>query len=517
MSDAIDRGITVSELAPMDEAIAVPAETTAAFVGRALRGPLNQPVLVDGLGDFRRRFGATWSRSSLGPAVRQFFDHGGRRLYVVRVANNARGAMLCLPAKGSALVLRALQPGSTEQVRAAVDYDGIDPDDEVHFNLTLQRVDPGTGLVTDQELYPHVSYREDAGSFVGGQLARSSMVRIEAPFPTHRPEVTRGATAGITSAYVEHAQAGSDGHELSDYDLIGSRAAETGLFALQRIERFDLLYLPPPGKSRDLGPASLLAAERYCSERRAMLVVDPRADWVTPAEAIAGLRSSGIASANAIGYFPRARTRDDEEDTPRAVGGALAGLLCRLDRRHGPLQALDHHGLGLQRELSPVFHATDDDCRALAREGLNTLVAGPAGRARVRSSVTMSRGNDGGRQFTSLTLRRFTLSVVNAIDAGTRWAVFESPDDALVERVRAQVTAFMAGLSAAGAFADELFVVECYLGRNHGVALHEHGVTILIVFQPRGGGAPVSLNIYQTAGGCRVLPGAFAPVLNVCA
>ena len=129
MSDAVDRGITVTEMALMGESIDVSPETTAAFVGRALRGPLNQPVLVRDFGEFRRRFGDTWSSSSLGPAVRQFFDHGGRQLYVVRVANNARGAMLCLPASGSALVLRAIEPGSTERIRAAVDYDGIDEDD----------------------------------------------------------------------------------------------------------------------------------------------------------------------------------------------------------------------------------------------------------------------------------------------------------------------------------------------------------------------------------------------------
>ena len=121
MSDALDRGITVTEIAAMGHPIDATPETTAAFVGRALRGPLNTPVLVHNFGEFRRRFGDIWSRSSLGPAVRQFFEHGGRNLYIVRVVNNARGAMICLPASGSALVLRALEPGSTERVRAAVD------------------------------------------------------------------------------------------------------------------------------------------------------------------------------------------------------------------------------------------------------------------------------------------------------------------------------------------------------------------------------------------------------------
>ena len=64
--------------------------------------------------------------------MQQFFENGGSNLYVVRVANNARGALVCLPASGSALVLRAMEPGSTERVRAAVDYDGISDDDD-HF------------------------------------------------------------------------------------------------------------------------------------------------------------------------------------------------------------------------------------------------------------------------------------------------------------------------------------------------------------------------------------------------
>ena len=110
MSDSLDGGITVTEIAPMDQPIDVAPETTAAFVGRALRGPLNTPVLVHHFGEFRRRFGDSWARSSLGPAVHQFFEQGGENLYIVRVANNARGAMICLPASGSALVLLAFEP-----------------------------------------------------------------------------------------------------------------------------------------------------------------------------------------------------------------------------------------------------------------------------------------------------------------------------------------------------------------------------------------------------------------------
>ena len=112
MSDRPDRGITVTEIRAKDQPVDISFKTTAAFVGRTLRGPVDTPVLVESFGAFRRRFGDCWSRSSLGPAVRQYFDNGGERLYVVRVANNARGAMLCLPASGSALILRAVEQSS---------------------------------------------------------------------------------------------------------------------------------------------------------------------------------------------------------------------------------------------------------------------------------------------------------------------------------------------------------------------------------------------------------------------
>lgn len=501
----------------MEQAIDVLPETTAAFVGRALRGPLNTPVLVASFGEFCRRFGATWTRSSLGPAVKQFFDHGGERVYIVRVANNARGAMLCLPASGSALVLRALEPGSTERIRAAIDYDGIDDDNDELFNLTLQRVDPRTGLVMDQELFRRVNYRESAEQFVADSLSTSTLARVEKPFPSHRPELTQGPHAPYDSTYVEQVQAGSDGHELSDYDLVGSRHSESGLFALQQVARLDLLYLPPPGKGRDLGPASLLAAELFCRERGAMLIVDPPADWVTPDKAVAGVRDAGLASSNLLGYFPRMIRRDDADGTQRVVGAAIAGLLCKLDRTFGPWHDLDQGGLGFKRNLVPAYEVSDEDAHILSRGYLNNIAAGPAGRARIRGAVTVAGGSAAHRKFSSVPVRRLCLQVINSVDQATRWAVFEPNDPRIAERIRAQVTAYLSALANMGAFASERFIVECDAGLCYRSDSLEHGVTILVAFHPAGCKEPVSFTLHQTVAGCRVTPTAFAPVMQDCA
>jgi phage tail sheath protein FI len=509
LSDVVDHGITVTEIAAMDQPVDVCPETTAAFVGRALRGPLNSPVLVSNFGEFRRRFGDVWGRSSLGPAAKQFFDHGGKRLYIIRVANNARGAMLCLPASGSALVLRAVEPGSSEFIRAAVDYDGIDDENDTLFNLTLQRVNPSVGTVIDQEFFRKLSWEEDSGTFVADELLTSGIARVEQPYSTHRPERTTASGRSYESTYIDHAQAGTDGTELSNYDLIGSRRERSGLFALQNIEQFDLLYLPPTGKGRDVGPAAILAAEMYSRERGAMLIVDPLTQWSTAREAVNGVRDLGYASPNLLGYFPRVRERGSDDDVTRPIGGAFAGLLCKQDRTYGPWQSLDQQGLGLHRRLKPDHELNDEDRLLLTRAGLNVLVNGTIGKARLSGSVTMGRGSEAYAKFSKLPVRRFCLQVINTIAKATRWAVFEPEDKMLATRLHSQVLTYLHCLDDLGAFVENKFIVQCDAGVSNRPDSEEHGVTILLVFHPVGCDEPISLTLHQTASGFRVGSTAF--------
>lgn len=509
LSDVADRGITVTEVAAIDQPVDVSRETIAAFVGRALRGPINEPVLVESFGEFRRRFGDIWSRSSLGPAAQQFFEHGGRTLYIVRVANNARGAMLCLPASGSALVLRAVEPGSTEVIRAAVDYDGIDADNSELFNLTLQRIDPATGLVVDQELFHAASYRESSSQFIVDLLLTSTLARAESPLPTHRPEATSGQHLSFGSIYVGHTQEGTDGQELSDYDLVGSRKLEAGLFALARVPHIDLLYLPPPGKFRDLGATAVLAAERFCRERGAMLLVDPLLNWHSAEDAMLGVRALGYTSTNLLSYFPRMLERHENGRENRAVGGALAGLLCKLDRKYGAWQKLDQKDLCFGRTLHPSLDVDASDESALIRAGINVIAKGPAGAAKLRGSVTMGRNSS--RQFVDLRVMRSCLRVISVVDEATRWAVFAGDDARLATRIRAQVIACLASFAAMGAFANDQFVVECDAGMRKRSGIAGQGFAIFLSFQPVAATEPVAFTIHQTIAGSRIASTAFAP------
>lgn len=517
MSDSLDRGITVTEIATMDQPIDIAPETTAAFVGRALRGPLNTPILVHNFGEFRRRFGDSWSRSSLGPAVQQFFEHGGRYLYIVRVANNARGALICLPASGSALVLRATEPGSTERIRASVDYDGIDDDIDELFNLTLQRVDPASGILVDQEIFKRLSFVESSDAFVADLLLSSMMVQVEHPYPSHRPDLTSNSDSRYDLSWIGHAQDGTDGVEHSDYDLIGSREHSTGIFSLQQAEHFDLLYLPPCGKSADTGPAAILAAEMYCRQRGAMLVVDPPGTWQSPADVLQGVRELGYASPNMLSYYPRVKVQGEAEDMPRVAGAALAGLLCKLDSSFGPWHSLEHESLGFKRRLKPVSDIDEEQRYALHRAGINVIERGAAGRSFVSGSMTMARGSESYRVFKSLSVRRLCLRIISTIDRSTRWAVFEKPDMQLTDRIRQQILNYFSSLAELGAFANERYVVECDAGLCKREDRLEHGVTIMLVFHPIGSVEPTSFTLHQTVAGFRVASSAFALVARDCA
>ena len=512
MSDANDQGITVTEIAAMNRPIAVNTHTTAAFVGRALRGPLNTPVLIESVKAFERRFGGSWHRSHLGPAVKLFFEHGGMKLYIVRVANNARGAMLALPASGGVLVLHALEPGATERIRAAVDFDGIDPADEEHFNLVVQRVSPESGLVQDQEIFSRVSCNNEDRKFVGRALLNSHMVRVQTPLPSGRPIATLKDGAAFEAGYVEVTQRGSDGSALSDYDLIGSAEHDSGLFALNQIEHFELLYLPPPAASGDLGPIATLAAEQYCRSRGAMLVMDPLSSWDTVEKAVDGVRNCGYTSSHMVSYYPRILKRNETDGVARVAGGAIAGLLCKLDRLHGPWEDLDQLGSGIARHLKPAQEISIDEAHLLVRAGLNVIAGKSAGRSAVCGSVTLGGGSQLDRKFSSLTVRRLCLKITNAIDRATQWAVFEQNGSQIAERILGQVDGYMSHLANSGAFDGNRFVVQCETGLFGKATDPDRGVTILLAFRPAGTDEDIALTLHQTIAGCRVAATAFAPV-----
>jgi phage tail sheath protein FI len=78
-------GVYVQEVPSGVRTIIGVGTSITAFIGRALRGPTNEPTTVNGFADFERIFGGLWINSRLGFAVRDFFVNGGGQGIVVRL------------------------------------------------------------------------------------------------------------------------------------------------------------------------------------------------------------------------------------------------------------------------------------------------------------------------------------------------------------------------------------------------------------------------------------------------
>ena len=78
-------GVYIEEIPSGVRTITGVATAITAFIGRALRGPTDEPVTINSNSDFERIFGGLWTESALGFAVRDFYLNGGSQAIIVRL------------------------------------------------------------------------------------------------------------------------------------------------------------------------------------------------------------------------------------------------------------------------------------------------------------------------------------------------------------------------------------------------------------------------------------------------
>ena len=446
----------------------LPTAVTA-FVGRTLKGPVQRPVMVASFAEFQHVFGGLWQPSTLAYAVEQFFDHGGGRAVIVRVANGACPPTITLPAGAGTLRLAGVNPGSREYLRASVDYDGIPEGDAHRFNLVVQRVrSAGSELIEDQEIFRRVCLRPDSGGrSLVDVLLQSRLARALEPLPAQRPDRSAGG-GGSGVGYAFSNPDGDDGGPLTDYDVIGSAAAGTGLFALSAADGFNFLCLPPLAREQDVGLSALLVAARFCRDRHAMLIVDPPASWTTAREALDGMRGWPFRSDNAVMYYPRVLALDRLRGRLEtfAACGAVAGMLARADESSPLWSAVESQQATLRPGMQPAVGVCDADRLRLAQVGINTLSVprSALGGAVQVDARTLSPGGSGLTDWKYLSARRLGLWVAASIERGTRWVLLEQNGPATWTRARTLVETFLEVLAEQGAFAgadggDRYFVI----------------------------------------------------------
>lgn len=178
-------GVYVQEVSSGVRPIEGVSTSTAAFIGPAERGPLDRAYMVTSFTEFEANYGGFMKDSWLAHSALQFFNNGGRRLYIVRVAKNVATASVALadrqgtPAK--TLTVSASSPGKWGNTLVVSIADATQ-DASNEIKLTVLKEKSTQPLITETlEIFDNLSMNPDAPNFVEKAVnAKSKFVRVAA-------------------------------------------------------------------------------------------------------------------------------------------------------------------------------------------------------------------------------------------------------------------------------------------------------------------------------------------------
>lgn len=492
-------GVYIEEVPSGVRTITGVATSITAFLGRAPRGPVDDPIPVNSFADFERVFGGVSAEFMMTYAVRDFFLNGGSRALIVRLfkASGANQTGVAAFVAGG-LKLEAAFPGTWgENLQAVVDKKNITDDVAMRFNmakadlfnLTVREV---VGEVEQNiEQFKNVSIKEDAGHRRIDRvlLNESQLVRIpiknkkpdlptslnipdpEAP-PTPPAPAAPPAPPALAPPPPPAPTGGSNGSALSTEDDYGKEKEKTGLFALLKTDIFNLLCIPPDSRGGDTLPEVYLKALAFCAKQRAMLIVDPLSKWnepsdITPTE-LGSLNLAGLDSRNAALYFPRVVQPDPKRNGQEDIFvpcGIVAGIMARTDATRGVWKApagLDAAMTGIRRL---AVNIKDKENGILNPLGVNCLRNFDLNGKVIWGARTLRGADQLADEYKYIPVRRLALFIEESLYRGTQWVIFEPNDEPLWSQIRLNVGAFMNNLFRQGAFQGqspkEAYFVKC--------------------------------------------------------
>jgi uncharacterized protein len=502
-------GVYIEEISSGVRTITGVATSITAFVGRTLRGEVNQPTLLSSFGDFERLFGGLWLGSSLGHAVRDFYLNGGSQALIVRLFTPpASGDGVARLTVGN-LSLVTANPGAWgNALSVTVNYSGINADVAEQYGLTTDQL--FNLVITDGatvERIRNVSVVESTRRVDRVLQQESQWMRVALQGDGITPDLPATIPAADATAT---ASGGADSEPLNQTAYEGSRDGKTGLFALEKVDLFNLLCIPADVRSGDVPIPVYQAALQYCVERRAMLIVDPRADWQTVAGARDGLAALGLTgriARNAALYFPRVVQAD-----PLRAGqfdsfvpcGIVAGVMARTDAERGVWKAPAGLDAGLNGIQGLTVNLNDNENGVLNPIGINCLRSFPVYGRVVWGARTLRGADQIADEYKYVPVRRFALFLEESLYRGTQWVVFEPNDEPLWAQIRLNIGAFMQTLFRQGAFQGssprEAYFVKCDRETTTQTDINQGIVNIIVGFAPLKPAEFVVIKFQQIAG-----------------
>jgi uncharacterized protein len=312
---------------------------------------------------------------------------------------------------------------------------------------------------------------------------------------------------------------GSDGTGLpGTTDLIGDAASFTGIYALEKVDLFNLLSIPDATRASAGDPSALdsavdpnsiySAAIALCDSRRAFLLIDPPPNVNTVSSAVDWKTAIlAVHHKNGAAFFPRPRLPDPLNNFQLrtfAPSGVVAGLYARIDSARGVFKAPAGTEATLSGVQALVYKLNDAENGALNPLGLNSFRTFPVYGSVLWGARTLVGADADASQWKYVPVRRVALFLEESLYRGTQWVVFEPNDEPLWSAIRLNVGAFMQDLFRKGYFQGktpaEAYFVKCDSETTTQNDINLGIVNIIVGFAPLKPAEFVIIQIQQMAG-----------------
>ncbi len=450
------------------------------FAGPTMRGPVGEPVRLEGWRDYIDRFGGLTRDADLPFALRGYFENGGEVAYVVRTLDTASAtasAVWTVGARDSADFNRWDAESPAGGGFGFLDYTVVASSPGAWANGTRVRFDyrlDGRGGVPRVNIEVRTgdgaveSLLELPTTDLGAAVAeRSRLIRLVALTPG--PTVVADPGPRVLNWEPVILAGGSDlspGYQ--DYLNAATQLAGQREVALLAMPDLDRMVGSPEQRSQVL--ATLIALSEAAHDRLVVVGIPEEIryfeevlDWL--ADRRAGLDETAARSLAV--YHPWIRVADPLGGINRPLRevspvGHVAGVISRLDRERGAHHTPANAALLDAVDLAHAYSAEDQG--ALAMAGINPLRCAP-GRGLVvwggRTAVEAAVGLTG----LFIAHRRLIHRLVRAIRRVAEPLVFDTNGpDLWLKLVRAithlLLEAFRAG-ALQGVRPEHAFLVRC--------------------------------------------------------
>lgn len=431
--------VYVEEMTTGEKPIQSVSTSVGAFIGKTPRGIVGKSIEVTSWTDFTNKFALGCKSpfladSDLSHAVFGFFQNGGSRCKIVRVASpSAKASKVEIVADGLEILAKEVgEWGNNLGVKVVAK--------DENFNVLVY----ANGELV--ETLENLSNAEGENFFVNIINETSKFIAVD-------PITTKELV--VTETILDLANGDNADVSLTNADFTGAN----GLLALD--ESIDVNLVAIPGLSAEVDVATALID--YCDNRNdCFAIIDCNAKTVEEAKTF----RESLGGTNGAVYYPYGKITDPlgrNSSTLKVCppSGHVMGVYARIDAQRGVHKAPAGEECKIRGFVALDITLTKVDIEILNPIGVNCIISKPNKGIIIWGARSLNDSTN--KRYVSDV--RYDIMIRNSVYEGTQWAVFEPNDDELWEKIDTALRSFLDTQWREGALRgttpEEAYYVKC--------------------------------------------------------